>query len=130
MADTRVEPLIPQVDNQVRECVNQCRKQGHTHHGREVEAGGRVGGVTPQSRPAKNGLGQHGTREQAPKGHPDRGHRGDQRVAGRVAPHDVPLAQAFGASCQHILLVEHLEHARAHHAGDDGRREIAKRQGR
>src|SRR6187455_2029385 len=54
IADPRVEPVIAHVHYQVDDRVDERGEQCYPHHGREVEVDGRVGGITSQTRPAKN----------------------------------------------------------------------------
>src|SRR3989442_6248126 len=125
----RVEPEIGDVDREVRERVDDRREQRDAEHRREIEGDGRRGRVTAKTRPAEDGLGQHGAREKAPEGEPDDRDRRNERVAQPVAKDDQPLLKSLGARGPHVVLAEDLEHARAGHPRDHRGREIAKRDG-
>src|SRR5207244_2523766 len=96
---------------------------GHEQHGalheRKVLREDPADDEAPEARPAEHGLDDHGARQQIAELEPeDRDHR-DQRVLQRVPHDDPPPRQALGARRPHVVLAEHLQHARAGEARDD-----------
>src|SRR6202171_5201695 len=76
--DPGVEPVIGDVDDEVRDGVDDRGEQRHAEHGRKVEAPRRRGRVPPEPGPAEDRLGQHRTRKQAAEGEADDGDRRDE----------------------------------------------------
>src|SRR6185503_2358072 len=126
--DPRIEPVVGDVDGQIRERIDDRREEGHAQHRREVEAHCRGGRVAAEAGPAEDRLGEDGAREEAAERESDDRDRRDERVPKAVAEHDDPLAQPLRARGAHVVLPEDLEHARARHARDDRGREVAERE--
>src|SRR5438477_582477 len=59
MLDPRVEPVIGDVNREVRDGIDDRREQGHPEHCGEVEAHRGGGRVTPEARPAEDRFGEH-----------------------------------------------------------------------
>src|SRR5438034_1876010 len=130
MLRPRVKPEIRDVHNEVGERVHDRSQQRHTEDRREIQRDGRRGRITPEPRPAEDGLGQHRAREKTAEGQTEDGHRWDERVAKSVAQYDEPLLQSFRARGPHVVLAEDLQHARPRHSRDHRRREVAERERR
>src|SRR5437016_160907 len=60
--DPRIEPVVRDVDDQVRDRIDDGREQGHAEYSREVEAHRRCGRVAAKPGPAEDRFGQHRTR--------------------------------------------------------------------
>src|SRR5438105_5203335 len=52
--DPRIEPVVGDVDDEVRERIDERREQGHTEDRGEVEAHGGSGRVATETRPAED----------------------------------------------------------------------------
>src|SRR2546430_13209260 len=87
-----VEPVISNIDGEVREGIDDGSEKGHPEHRRKVEAHGRRRRVATQARPAEDRFGWHRAREEAAERQSDDRHRGDQRVAQAVSKDNDPLA--------------------------------------
>src|SRR6266851_1577899 len=124
-----VQPEIRDVDHEVRQRVDDRRQQGDAEHRGEIERDGGRGRVASKTWPAEDRLGQDRPREKASERQAEDRDGRDERVAQPVAQHDEPLLEALRARGPHVVLAEHLEHARARHSRDHRRREIAKREG-
>src|SRR5438477_441213 len=130
MLRPRVEPEIRDVHHEVGERVHDRSQEGHAQDRREIQGDGGSGRITPEARPAEDGLGQHRAREKTAEGQTEDGHRWDERVAESVAQYDEPLLQSFRASGPHVVLAEDLQHARTRHPRDHRGREVAERERR
>src|SRR5207249_7249433 len=126
--DPWVEPVIGDVDDEVGDGIDDRGEQRHAEHRRKVEAYRGCGRVPAEAWPAEDRLGKDGTREKTPERQADDRDRGDEGVTQPMPEHNGALAQALRLGRAHVVLTEHLEHARARHAGDDRRREVAERQ--
>src|SRR4029077_14771051 len=120
-----IEPEVRDVDHEVRERIHDRRQKGDAEHGGKIEGDSSSGRIAAQAGPAEDRLGQHGPGEKTPESETEDRDRRDERVAQPVAQYHEPLPKALGARGPHVVLAEDLEHARARHARDHRRREVA-----
>src|SRR5438094_8746392 len=92
----RVEPEIRDVDEQVRDRVDDRSEQRDAEHRRKIERDRSRGRVAPETGPAEDCLGQHRAREKAAKGETEDRDRRDERVAQPVSHDDEPLLEPLG----------------------------------
>ena len=79
----------------------------------------------PDPRPGEDRLRDHGPAQELGKLQAEQGDDGDRGVLERVRAENARLGQALGPRRAHVVLPQHLEHARPHEPGqpteDDGR---------
>src|ERR671931_50753 len=66
----RVEPVVGDVDDEVRQRIDDRSEQRYAEHRREVEAHGGCGGVTAEYRPAEDRLREDRAGEETPEREP------------------------------------------------------------
>src|SRR5256885_8079421 len=107
--DPRVEPVVRDVDGEVRDWVDDRREKRDAEDGREIEADGRRRRIAAQSRPAEDRLRQYGAGQQAAEREPDDRDGRDERVAETVSNDDEPFGETLRARGPHVVLTERSE---------------------
>ena len=120
-----IERGVGEVDQQVHGHEDQRDHQHHALHHREVPVEDRLDHEPPDARPREDGLRHHRAAQELGELQAEQGHDRDRGVLERVGASTRGLGQALGPRGPHVVLAQHLEHARAHQAGqppeDDGR---------
>ena len=107
---------------------------GHEQHGalheREVLGENAADDEATEPRPAEDGLHDDGAGQEVPELQAEDRDHGDERVLEGVAHDDAPPGEALGPRGAHVVLAEHLQHARPGEPRDDRRGDGAERHGR
>ena len=117
----RIEQRVRDVDQQADDHEDQRDDQHHALHHREVAVEDRLHDQAPHARPREDRLGHHRAAQELRELEPEQRHDRDRGVAERVQREHAPLAEPLGARGAHVVLPEHLQHARAHEPREPAR---------
>src|SRR5580765_2184277 len=128
-ADPRIDEAIGDIDERIDQHVAGGDEQHGALHEREVLGEDAADDEAPEPRAAEDGLHDDGAGQEVPELQAEDRDDGDERVLEGVAHDDTPPREALGPRGAHVVLAEHLEHARASEPRDDGRGDGAERHG-
>src|SRR6476469_4177625 len=114
-ADAGVAAALNKKDQGVEEDDEEGAEHDDRHHRRQVEVFQRFVGVLDDAVEAEDAFDQDRAADQGAEVEAEDGDDRDQRVAHHVAAHHPALAEALGPRGAHVVLVHHVEHARAQH---------------
>ena len=118
--DPRVEPRVGQVDEDVDGDEDQRVQEHQVLHHDDVALHDRGHEGASEAGHAERLLDGHRAAEHEAEEHAGDRDDGEERIGQRVVQHHRALHGALGARRPHVVLADHLEQARARHAGDVG----------
>src|SRR5690606_35990836 len=120
---SRVDNAVRDVDEEVDEDVDHRDEENEPDEHGVVTAVDRRADEGADAAEVEHGLGEHRAGQQAAGQQTDRRDHRQQRVAQHVTAAHHTLLESLGLRGPHVVLTQHLQHARPGHADDDGERD-------
>src|SRR6267143_5129337 len=121
IADPRIDDRVEEIDPKVDEHVGGGGDEDNPLHHRVIAPQNRRDDETAQPWDVEDDLRDDGATDQDGRRDADDRHDGHERVAESVNPRDRSIREPLGPRGADVVLLEHLEHARARYAGDQRR---------